>query len=313
MVSLGQKLKMPKTCQKPLYKNIRFVLWKKPFEKTPIFEKSGDFENRPSCKGSSPCKAYSLCKMVSLIQKLKMPKTCQKPFQKNIRVFLCKKSFEKTPNIRKIRRFWKWAILKRLKPLQNRQNRPPYKGYSPCKGYSFCIIISWGQKLKIPKTCRKPSYENITVVQSLQKTVRKNTKYQEKYEMRVNKIIGVFPSNKKLDKTRNLREMSKLLKETKNVIFEFLERVESISYRKLLLLRKGLTRRYDFICIKREKWAPYNWTRCQSVVPNDVPRGFGPVIAFRAKFQIPVARQWGKDMSPKTICDRSLSSTWFIT
>ena len=33
MVSLGQKLKIPKTCKKPLYKNIRVVLCKKPLEK----------------------------------------------------------------------------------------------------------------------------------------------------------------------------------------------------------------------------------------------------------------------------------------
>ena len=28
MVKLGQKLKMPKTCEKPFYKKIRVVLWK---------------------------------------------------------------------------------------------------------------------------------------------------------------------------------------------------------------------------------------------------------------------------------------------
>ena len=39
------------------------------------------------------------------------------------------------------------------------------------------------------------------------------------------------------------------------------------------------------------------WTRCQSVVPNDVPRDFGPVIAFGAKVQIPVTRQGGREMS----------------
>ena len=32
------------------------------------------------------------------------------------------------------------------------------------------------------------------------------------------------------------------------------------------------------------------WTWSQSVVPNDVPRDFGPVIAFGTKLQIPVAR-----------------------
>ena len=48
MVSLRQKLKMPKACEKPFCKNIR--------------------------------PPYSLSKMVSLGQKLEMPKTCEKPF-----------------------------------------------------------------------------------------------------------------------------------------------------------------------------------------------------------------------------------------
>ena len=156
MLSLGQKLEMPKTCEKPFYKNIRVVLCKKTARKNTkysrnetilkighlakaiahtkwsvsvksekcqkhaknhstrtlelfcaknrskkhqIFEKRDDFENRPSCKGYSPCK------MLSLGQKLEMPKTCEKPFYKNIRVVLCKKPLEKTPNIREKRRF----------------------------------------------------------------------------------------------------------------------------------------------------------------------------------------------------------------
>ena len=54
---------------------------------------------------------------------------------------------------------------------------------------------------------------------------------------------------------------------------------------------------WHWICIKTRNRAQYLWTWCQSVVPNDVPRDFGPVIAFGAKFQIPVARQWGREMS----------------
>ena len=98
MVSLGQKIKIRKTWEKPLYKIIRMFLCKKPLEKaTNIgemrqFRKSAilQMQNRPCCKGYSPCKVYSLCKMVSLGQKLKMPNTCEKPFYKIIRVFLCK-------------------------------------------------------------------------------------------------------------------------------------------------------------------------------------------------------------------------------
>ena len=36
MVTLGQKLKMPKSCKKPSYKIIRVVLCKKPLEKTKL-------------------------------------------------------------------------------------------------------------------------------------------------------------------------------------------------------------------------------------------------------------------------------------
>jgi len=42
--------------------------------------------------------------MVSLGQKLKLPKTCEKPFN-NIRVDLLKKGIEKTPNIGEMREF----------------------------------------------------------------------------------------------------------------------------------------------------------------------------------------------------------------
>ena len=83
-------------------------------KKHQILEKWDKFENRPFCKGYSPCKGYSLCKMITLGQKLKMPKTCEKPFYKNIKVVLCKKRFEKTPNIREMRQVWKSAIFQRL-------------------------------------------------------------------------------------------------------------------------------------------------------------------------------------------------------
>ena len=39
MVSLGQKLKMPKACEKQFYKNVTVVLCKIPLKKPQIFEK----------------------------------------------------------------------------------------------------------------------------------------------------------------------------------------------------------------------------------------------------------------------------------
>ena len=64
-----------------------------------MFDKWDDFENRQSCK------AYGLGKMVSVGQKLNFRKKCEKRFFNHIRVVLCKKPLEKTPNIRHIRRF----------------------------------------------------------------------------------------------------------------------------------------------------------------------------------------------------------------
>ena len=78
------------------------------FKKHQIFEKWEHFENRLSCKGYSPCK------ILTLAQKLKFQKTCQNPFYKYLKVVLCRKPLQKTPNIREMRAFGKSAILQRL-------------------------------------------------------------------------------------------------------------------------------------------------------------------------------------------------------
>ena len=50
-------------------------------------------------------KGYSLCIIVSLGEKIKLPKTCEKPFYKHIPDVLCKKRLQKTLNIGEMRRF----------------------------------------------------------------------------------------------------------------------------------------------------------------------------------------------------------------
>ena len=92
------------------------------------------------------CKGYSLCKMVSFRQKKKLPKTCGKRLYKHITVVLCIKRMEETANIGKMRRFWKL------------QEWPLWKGYSLFK------MVSFRQKIKLPKTCGKRLYKHITVV-----------------------------------------------------------------------------------------------------------------------------------------------------
>ena len=96
MVSLGQKLKFRKTCEKRFFNHIRVVLCKSAKNR---LRKHQIFEN---------------AKIALAIQKFKIQKTCEKRFFNHIRVVLCKKPLEKTPNIREMRRFWKSAIVQRL-------------------------------------------------------------------------------------------------------------------------------------------------------------------------------------------------------
>ena len=89
-------------------------------------------------------KAIAHAKSSLWFKKKKFRKTCQNPFYKSLRVFLCKKPLQKTPNILEIRVFLKSANMQRL--------------YSPCK------IITLAQKLKFQKTCQNPFYKSFTVV-----------------------------------------------------------------------------------------------------------------------------------------------------
>ena len=65
-------------------------------------------------KAIDHAKAITLAKWSVWVKKLKMPKTCEKAFYSNIRVVVCKKALEKTPNIGEVRQFRKSAILQRL-------------------------------------------------------------------------------------------------------------------------------------------------------------------------------------------------------
>ena len=83
---------------------LELICAKNRLRKHQIFEKLDDFKNRPSWKGFAK---WSSClgKMVSLGQKLKFRATCKKRFFNHIRLFLCKKPRDITPNIREMKRF----------------------------------------------------------------------------------------------------------------------------------------------------------------------------------------------------------------
>ena len=93
-----------------------------------ILQKWDDFENRPSCKG------YSLCKIVSLGQKLKFKKHAKNDSLIMLELFCAKNG------LKKHQMFEKWDDF---------ENRPS------CKGYSFCKMVSLGQKLKFQKNMQK--------------------------------------------------------------------------------------------------------------------------------------------------------------
>ena len=141
MISLGQKLKFRRRCEKLFFNHIRVVLREKPLGKTPNIRQMRRFSKSAIMQRLQPL----ICKIVSLGQKLKLKKTCEKLFFNHIRVVLCEKPLEKTPNIRQMRRFSKSAIMQRLQPL-------------------ICKIVSLRQKQKFKKICEKRFFHHIRVV-----------------------------------------------------------------------------------------------------------------------------------------------------
>ena len=121
---------------------------KSPMKKHQRFNKWDHFEKWPFCKGN-----YCPCKIVELGQKLKFQKTCRNRFYNPIKVVLCQKTLEKTPNIQEMRPFWKSAILQSQMQMQMQNCR-------------------FGWKIKIPKNMQK-SILQPRVRGSVQKTVEK--------------------------------------------------------------------------------------------------------------------------------------------
>ena len=108
MISVGQKLKVPKRCEKRLYDHIRADVCKKLLQKHLRFEKWEHYKNGQT---STWRKGYKLSKMVRLGQKLKIPRRCEKRLYDLIRVVFCKNAFRKTRNIPKVRAILKWRQM----------------------------------------------------------------------------------------------------------------------------------------------------------------------------------------------------------
>ena len=144
------------------------------------------------------CKGYRLCKMVSFRKKIKLPKRFGKRLYKHIRVFLCKKRMEETANNGKMRRFWK------------------LKKWPLCKGYSLCKMVSFRQKIKLPKTCGKRLYKHITVVlwkKRMEETANNEEMRRfwklEKWPLCKGKMVSAFAKWSVLVKKKIARKMRK--------------------------------------------------------------------------------------------------------
>ena len=110
---------MPKTCEKPFYKNITAVLCKKPLEKTNSKYSRNETILKIGHLGKATAHAKaSVCKMATLCQKLKMPKTWEKNHSTRTMELFCAKTPKKN--------------YSRNKTIS--KNRICCKGYSQWKG-----------------------------------------------------------------------------------------------------------------------------------------------------------------------------------
>ena len=69
MVGLAQKLKMPKTCEKPFYKNIRNIVYKKPLLKNTKYSRNQTIlKIGHLAKGIAHAKAIAFAKWSVLVK-----------------------------------------------------------------------------------------------------------------------------------------------------------------------------------------------------------------------------------------------------
>ena len=101
----GQTLKMQKNMLKTFLQHITIVLCKKTARKNSLYSKNES--NLKIAKNGHQAKAIAFAKSSLFGQTLKMQKNMLKTFLQHTEVVLCKKRFEKTANIRKMRAFLK--------------------------------------------------------------------------------------------------------------------------------------------------------------------------------------------------------------
>ena len=150
MVSLGQKFKGPKTCEKPFYKHVRVVLCKKTAAKNTKY-----WTNETILKISHLPKAIDFAKWSVWVKTSNLQKRAKNDSTSTLELFCAKHRWKKHQI------FEKWNHFK---------NRPS------CKGYRLCKMVSLSQNLKWPKMFEKRFCKHVWVVLS-KKPIEKNSKY----------------------------------------------------------------------------------------------------------------------------------------
>ena len=126
MVSLGEKLKWPKTCKKRFCKHVGVVLCKKTAEKNTIYPRKETI-----LKIGHLAKAIDFATWSIWLKNSNGQKRVKKDSTSTLELFCAKNRWKKHQI------FEKWDHF---------ENRPS------CKGYRLCKMKTLGQKLKWPKT-----------------------------------------------------------------------------------------------------------------------------------------------------------------
>ena len=102
----GSKIKNTKNMRKPILQEHYSCSVQKTGCKNSKYSRKGKIlKIGQPAKAIAHAKAIDFSERVSLGQKLKIPKTCENPSYKNIKVVLCKKPLEKPANIREMAKF----------------------------------------------------------------------------------------------------------------------------------------------------------------------------------------------------------------
>ena len=125
-LSLAQKLKWPKTCEKRFWKHVTVVLCKKPLQKTPNIREIQQFSNL--------AKAIDFSKWSVWLKNSNGQKRGKNDSASKLELFCAKN------RLKKHQLFEKWDHF---------ENRPS------CEGYRLWKMVSFSQKFKWAKTCEK--------------------------------------------------------------------------------------------------------------------------------------------------------------